>query len=48
MLLEELAKHLWPVNDFIEETLYRPVAAAFSRPAGDAQHCYPSGHTQHC
>lgn len=31
----------------VEKTLHAPVAAAFSRPAGDPQHRHPTGHAQH-
>jgi hypothetical protein len=38
---------LWPGNDRVEKTLHRSITAAFPRPASDAQHSHPTGHTQH-
>jgi hypothetical protein len=48
MPLKELTEDLRLGDGRVKETLHRPVAAAFSGPAGETQHGHPTGHAQHC
>jgi hypothetical protein len=47
MLTKEHPKQRGPRERLGEKALHRAVTAAFSSPAGEAQHCDPSSHHEH-